>query len=695
MLQRPRSPRRISLTAAVTLLAATAGIILPATANAAAATLYVDRGNVACSDTGPGSVDQPFCTITRAATVALAGQTVEVAAGSYPESPALRNSGTAGSPITLRPAPGAAVTVTGTPGVAGARGFAISGKTYITITGFTVTGTAGYGIYVFGSSNVSITGNTVSGTGARVSGQTAAGIYLNSTTSSDVTGNVSRDNSDAGILVTNNSSGVRVAGNTTFGNAQGYQRAAPGIDVRSGPNTIVNNVSYNNEDSGLQFYTGAHDNLVIDNLSYNNGDHGIDDLNSPNQVIVGNTVYRNVTAGINLEGTSTGGYLRNNISVDNGINSPRTSSNIRVDSQSISGATADYNLVWLTGGSIQYAWGSTSYTSLAAMQQATGQEAQGRQADPLWAAPGSADFRLAAGSPAIDAADSAATGQPATDAAGNPRVDDPGTPDTGAGPRTYDDRGALEFQGASQPPVDNPPVARLSVSPLSGPAPLQVTADASGSTDTDATPIASYAFDFGDGTSTGAQTAPAATKSYPAPGSYQVTVTVTDTAGLSSTASATVTVAPPSGNLVRNPGFETNLSDWTRTPQAATLTRVATMPHGGSWAAALTNPTTRRVTCTLDDSPNSVRATVAGTYTATVWVRSPVVGRSITLRLRELSGGTTLGQKAVSVNVGTAWRKLTVSYAVVQPGSMLDLRVLTGVGQGTCFYADDVSLIHG
>ena len=130
-----------------------------------------------------------------------------------------------------------------------------------------------------------------------------------------VTVNTSDHNSEAGILLQSGTTGTLVSGNTTFANARGYTRAAPGIDVRSTGNTVQDNVSHDNEDSGLQFYTGGGGNLVLDNLSYRNGDHGIDDLNAPGQTIIGNTVYGNVAAGINLEGTSSGGTLANNVSV--------------------------------------------------------------------------------------------------------------------------------------------------------------------------------------------------------------------------------------------------------------------------------------------------------------------------------------------------------------------------------------------
>jgi hypothetical protein len=118
-----------------------------------------------------------------------------------------------------------------------------------------------------------------------------------------------------------------------------------------------------------------------------------------------------VTAGINVEGGSTGARIRNNISVDNGIASPRTRSNIRVDKASTSGTTMDDDLVHLTkAGEVQLIWNSTSYYSLSAFKAATKQEARGIQADPKWTNPFGGDFHLTAGSPAIDSANSGRAG---------------------------------------------------------------------------------------------------------------------------------------------------------------------------------------------------------------------------------------------------------------------------------------------
>jgi parallel beta-helix repeat protein len=422
-------------------ISAAALLLLPLpTAHALPMVLYVDNGNPNCSNSGPGSSDQPFCTIGAGASVATAGQTVQVASGSYAENVTARRSGSPGAPINFTAAGGVTV------GSGMTHGFTVSSRSWVVVDGFTVSDTSSDGIYVANSSNITISGNHVSNSGEPASDLVARGIKLSGSNDSTVSGNIADHNSEAGIYVTSGSARNQIVGNITAYNARGYTRAAAGIDVRSPGNTIANNVSHHNEDTGIQFYTGAGNELVVNNVCYDNGDHGIDNLNTSNQMIVGNTVYRNVTAGINLEGSSSGGTVVNNISVDNGINSLRTKSNIRVDSNSISGTTVDSNLVYLTQASTMYIWGTTSYTSLSAFRAATGQEAYGLQAAPSWRSADSGDFHLNAGSPGIDAADSGVSGQQPIDAEGHSRVDDPATTNTGLGPRPYDDRGAYEFQ---------------------------------------------------------------------------------------------------------------------------------------------------------------------------------------------------------------------------------------------------------
>jgi parallel beta-helix repeat protein len=661
------------------------------TAAADGSILFVDNANPSCSDAGSGTASQPFCTVGAAARRVSAGQTVQVAAGTYPENVTVPTSGTATAPITFTAASGASVVLSGQ-----ASGFTISSRSWITVNGFTVTGTSGYGISVTTSAHITLSGNHVSYSGQPVSGQTRSGIRLGSVTDSLVSGNTADHNTYAGIELNNGSTRNEVKANLTFNNARGYERAAPGIRLYAAPGNVVDgNVSHHNEDSGIEAYPGSNNTLIYNNVTFNNGDHGIDDLTCTGQRIIANTAYKNVTAGINVEGNSTGATLANNISVDNGIKSPRTHSDIRIENGSTAGTTMDYDLVYLTVPDTILIWSSTSYSSLAAFRSASGQEAHGIQGDPRWASPSTGNFHLTAGSPAIDSGNSGASGQPGADIEGNPRVDDPGTQNTGIGPRPYDDRGAYEFQ--SGPPADAPPNAVLSVTPSSGTAPLQATADASGSTDTDATPIATYTFDFGDGSAAvGPQAGATATHTYTSTGTYTVTVTVTDTGGLSSTASAQVVVTALA-NLVGNPGFETDLSGWNTSGSGAnvSLTRVAG-GHSGNWAAKLTNAGTTASTCTLNDSPDWARSTTAGTYTGSIWVRADVAGKTLKLRFREYSGSTLVGTQTTLAPLTTSWQLVTVSYTTQAPGSStLDFNAYLSSADappGTCFYADDVAI---
>jgi nitrous oxidase accessory protein NosD len=678
--RRPGWPAAPAAAAAAGLVLLAAGLV--ARPAAAATTLYVNA-SAACP--GSGTQAAPYCTIKSAADTAQQGDTVRVAAGTYSETVKPVRSGQAGSPIVYQGDPGATVRGGST------NGFQLASVSWITVRGFTVSDTVREGILLSGAHHVTVTGNRVTSAGTPASGEIAQGIKLVNTNDATVSANTTDHNSEAGIQLTGTSTRNLVSANLSYQNARGYVRAAPGIDVRAPSNRVIANRAHHNEDTGIQAYTGGSGTLIANNRSWANGDHGIDNLNVPGQRIIGNTVYANVTSGINVEGSnpaSTGATIANNVSVDNAINSPRTKGNIRVDSSSTPGATVNYNLVSLSSSAVMYTWGSTGYSSLKAFQDASGQEARGIQASPGFVNAGAGDFHLGAGSPAVDSANSGVSGQQAVDAEGRPRVDDPGVPNSGAGPRGYDDRGALERQGGSPPLANQPPVAALGVTPSSGAAPLTVTANASGSTDPDGT-VASYSFSFGT-VPVGPQSSPTASHTFTSAGTFQVKVTVTDDKGATDVATADVVVTGDGGvgggggggNLVANPGFETDLTGWSATG----TTRVAG-GHSGGWAAQVANSSG---SCTLNDSPNWVGSATAGTYTGSIWVRATTAGATVKLRFREYRNGTLVSSSTTPAVLGTAWQQLQVSYTVATAGSSLDFNAyVSSPPAGTCFYADD------
>jgi parallel beta-helix repeat protein len=430
------------------LLVPAGALAFPALAEAATVSLYVDRTSSACSDSGPGTAATPYCTITKGVSRLAAGYALFIGNGTYAETIKPAVSGTAAAPISIAAWPGRSPVITGL-----TYGATISSRSYVTLSGLTFSGTVADGIYVSGGDHITVTGNTVSGAGRPASGKTAPGISIRGTVSSVVSNNNSHHNNGTGILLVSGASGVTVSGNNANFNAEGWRRNANGINVTAAGNSVLRNITHDNEDSGIQFYTGGNNNLAALNVTYNNGDHGIDNLNVTGGRLISNTVYRNCTTGINVEGTSGNYQVMNNIAVDNavypaykGIACARRAGNIGIWDSAPSSTTVDHNLVWLTKAGKMYAFGTT-YTSLAAMQAATHQEVHGVQADPRFVSAAGWNLRLLAGSAAIDRGHSGVSGAQSTDIAGSPRVDDPAASNAQAeGPRRYDDLGAYERQ---------------------------------------------------------------------------------------------------------------------------------------------------------------------------------------------------------------------------------------------------------
>jgi parallel beta-helix repeat protein len=337
--------------------------------------------------------------------------------------------------------------------------------------------------------------------------------------------------------------------------------------------------------------------VAVNNVSYGNGDHGVDLLSSPNNVLVSNTIYGNTTSGVTMETGSTGTTLRNNIIADNGT---AQRGDIWADSTSTSGTTLDRDLVNQSGPGTLITWSGTKYGTISSFASATSDETHGLQGDPKWVNAAGGNFGLLAGSPAIDSADSSVPQETATDMLGVARFDDPGTTNTGVGPRTYDDRGALEFTGASSGPTE----------------------------------------------------------------------------------------------YVTNPGFETDLSGWAPNGKKPTLSRDGTEAHSGGFSALLSNLGTKPIACGLVDSPNWVTTSAAGTYTASMWIRSPVAGKVLTLTLNEANGTTALGSQSAHITLSTTWQQVTVQLTPTQPGtSTIGFTAsVSKAPNGACFNADDISI---
>ena len=269
-----------------------------------AATYYVDRGNGACSDVGPGTSSNPYCSISSALAAHNApGTTILVRPGVYREQINVPASGGSSSPIVVRaeriagnsvvvngadsfsdpakwsqsqgnvwraaavswpptqvledgvrlvsyvgdPATlpagsfayvsGSGLSVNaggGNPGThaieVGRRdyGFAVPGRSWVTIDGFTVTNCRDGIQMTDASSGIEVTNDSITFS-ARF------GIQASGCSSLHIAGNVVSDNADHGISVTSGTTGSTIERNESFRNIDPAVRRANGIYLFGAP----------------------------------------------------------------------------------------------------------------------------------------------------------------------------------------------------------------------------------------------------------------------------------------------------------------------------------------------------------------------------------------------------------------------------------------------------------------------------
>ncbi|MFB3903518.1 MAG: carbohydrate binding domain-containing protein [Acidobacteriota bacterium] len=157
-------------------------------------------------------------------------------------------------------------------------------------------------------------------------------------------------------------------------------------------------------------------------------------------------------------------------------------------------------------------------------------------------------------------------------------------------------------------------------------------------------------------------------------------------------------VPAPTNNVVPNPSFESNLTGWESWQGA--LSRVAMLAPDGGYVVKVTRST--GTSFTVDDNPASVSSTTAGqTYKGSAWVKaasSSSVGKTVTLRMRELTTGGALVQEWASTGVvlSNNFQKLSVSATPQGNGNTLDIRISqTGAVSGDAFYADLFVILPG
>jgi len=286
---------------------------------------------------------------------------------------------------------------------------------------------------------------------------------------------------------------------------------------------------------------GGSDNVVAGNVLHALVSEGARVAGSPRTAVTGNTVSQACRAGVLVTGDATGSTLANNVVwwTTDSSSSTRCPSGptreVEVDQAAAAGLSVHHNIVATPNPRAVplYRWAGQDYPTAGALLAATGQGAQDLNVDPKIPVAWNSSFVPAEGSPAIDSADSSAPGALTVDALRDgKRADDLLVADTGTGPRTHDDRGAVERQDQW---VSGSTQVSATRAPVGGTVLVTSTKKSAWSA-----PV-SCVVDLGDGT---VVTDCTSRHTYSAVGEYRVTVTTTASSGLTSALTSIVTVVP-------------------------------------------------------------------------------------------------------------------------------------------------------
>jgi hypothetical protein len=384
-------------------------VLLLAIAPGVGATTYVVAAANG-SDDNPGTEAEPWATLQKAAATVVAGDTVEIRAGNYAGMNLELKSGAPGTPITFRNFAGEEPVVDAE-GPQANVAINVDSCSHVVIEGLRVAAASNYGFRVVGGGFVTLRGNVVQGA-------LRSGVFAGVVDDLLVEDNLVVDSvEDAGVQLSTEGDRVVVRRNVLLGNAGGIRFTAESGLGETGlfRDSLVeaNRVKPKDGTPAAALTLGGFQNgAVRNNLFYDVPRAGIvvwKDVAagaSTGNLFVHNTVVLTDTgdwAMYLLEG-STGNVLRNNVLYN--ANTSTSFGTLLAGNDSLTGLDSDRNAVvdrfGTTDGMVD------TVLSLAQWRSQTGQDLSSILADAqdLFVSPDTDDYRLRAGSPAIDTGES-------------------------------------------------------------------------------------------------------------------------------------------------------------------------------------------------------------------------------------------------------------------------------------------------
>jgi parallel beta helix pectate lyase-like protein len=231
--------------------------------------LWVDASSPACSDTQGRVLDpaHPYCSVARAASQVVAGDTVRVAPGRYAGTVRPAHGGTPDAPIRFVADAGAVLDAAGA-----ANAIKLISTGEVQFTGFEVTGAVNQGVWVEASDRV-VLDHVV------VRANPGAGVQIKSGTGTAVTFSELSGNGRAGLLELVGGRGTTVTDSTVSGNGHdGQLYNGDGLQLGGAGAEVARSTVSGNGDSQYEhgIYTSAsssgwrlHDNRLSGNSGAN------------------------------------------------------------------------------------------------------------------------------------------------------------------------------------------------------------------------------------------------------------------------------------------------------------------------------------------------------------------------------------------------------------------------------------------